>query len=101
MNILHPTSQRAKRAIDIAAIVVLAITNLAIIIFFLFSVRASEESKQIERAFFFLIGSLVLGVALSFFKPRLGGLILLIPIIIFSYYAVKLSITIEIPTLVY
>jgi len=88
VSLLHPTSQRAQRAINITTIAVLAAANIAIIVLFSFAAGAADGSKQMENAFFFLVGSLIVGVALSFLKPRLGGLILLIPIIIFSYYAV-------------
>ena len=82
MSLLHPASQRAQRAINITTVAVLAAANIAIIIFFLLIFPWDVPNK-------FLIGSLIIGVALSFFKkPRLGGLILLIPIIIFGVFAV-------------
>jgi len=94
MNILHPTSQPVNRAIDIAARVVLVIADIAIVLLLASFGSLADGSGQglniLTGIILFFLIVLILGIAFSFLRPRLGSLLLLIPIIIFSIYAVAL-----------
>ena len=85
INIFHPTSKIAKWSIDILARVILVAADIAILLLFALFIGLSggneEDLKIPSRILLFLLVSIILGIAFSFFKPRLGSLLLFIPVV--------------------
>ena len=87
MNIFRPTSKSANRVIDIAARVILVIADIAIILlFYIFiglsiSLASEQEINILTGIILFLLATVIVGIAFSFLKPRIGSILLFIPVI--------------------